>query len=182
MSSCLPRIVPCNFCTFKQNSNTECRKYFAVCCLQNSEQRMLHQGNISSTGARFLNPSWFWVIPNKIFSPHHKSWLILCLFLSLTNIFILHITERAQARLETKTEVTTADSSRAKTTKHQHHHHHRRHHYYYYQRDAKLILLFSQRAFLVWMGVLGLLYEIISTENLCWVGLARGWFTSNKAS
>ena len=39
--------VSCNFCTFKQNSNTECRKYFAVCCLQNSEQRMLHQGHIS---------------------------------------------------------------------------------------------------------------------------------------
>ena len=119
MSSCLPCIVPCNFCTFKQNSNTECRKYFAVCCLQNSEQRMLHQGHISSTGARFLNHSWFWVIPNKIFSPHHKSWLILCFFLSMTNISILHISERVQVRLETKTEVTAADSSRAKTTKYQ---------------------------------------------------------------
>ena len=95
MSSCLPRIVPCNFCTFKQNSHTECRKYFAVCCLQNSEQRMLHQGHISSAGARFLNHSWFWVIPNKIFSPHQKSWLILCFFLSLTNIFT-SLSERKQ--------------------------------------------------------------------------------------
>ena len=55
MSSCLPRMALCHFCTFKQNSNTECRKYFAVCCLENSKQRMLHQGQISLTGARFLN-------------------------------------------------------------------------------------------------------------------------------
>ena len=37
----------------------------------------------------------------------------------MTNISILHISERVQVRLETKTEVTAADSSRAKTTKYQ---------------------------------------------------------------
>ena len=85
------------------------------CC-----SRWLSMQAVGLWGKNSTRPNWNWWFPTRyVYSPHHKSWLILCFFLSLTNIFILHIAERAQARLETKTEVTAADSSRAKTTKYQ---------------------------------------------------------------